>query len=111
MNETPGYVRIDNETGSIEYPPARPYFEIAQYLSERGFAVLQYNKRGVEGNFTIPDWNVWRNVTFDDLKLDAEKALDILIHQLEVDANHITLVGHSDGTTIVPNCNRQFGES
>ena len=26
MNETAGYVRIDNETGSIEYPPARPYF-------------------------------------------------------------------------------------
>jgi hypothetical protein len=102
MNETAGYVRIDNDTGSIIYPPTRPYFEIAQYLSERGFAVLQYNKRGVDGNFTVPDWNVWGNVTFDDLKQDAEKALDILIHQPEVDANHITLVGHSEGTTIVP---------
>ncbi|HEY3525709.1 MAG TPA: hypothetical protein VGK47_05905 [Nitrososphaeraceae archaeon] len=48
MNGTGGgYVRIDNETGSIIYPPARPYFEIAQYLSERGFAVLQYDKRGI----------------------------------------------------------------
>jgi pimeloyl-ACP methyl ester carboxylesterase len=102
MNETIGYVRIDNETGSIIYPSSRPFFEIAEFLSERGFAVLQYNKRGVEANFTVPDWNVWGNVTFDDLKQDAEKALDILVHHPEVDANHITLVGHSEGTTIVP---------
>ena len=36
------------------------------------------------------------------LEQDAEKALDILVHQTEVDANHITLIGHSEGTTIVP---------
>ena len=45
MNETTGVIRIDNDTGSIIYPSSRPYFEIAQYLSERGFAVLQYDKR------------------------------------------------------------------
>ena len=45
MNETIGPVRIDNETGSIIYPPTRVLFEIAEYLSERGFAVLQYDKR------------------------------------------------------------------
>jgi uncharacterized protein len=59
MNETGGAVRIDNETGSIVYPPARPFFDIAQYLSERGFAVLQYDKRGIGTNFTILDSNVW----------------------------------------------------
>jgi hypothetical protein len=74
MNETLALVRIDNETGSIVYPPARPFFQIAEYLSERGFAVLQYDKRGVGANFTILDNNVWRNITFDDLKHDAEKA-------------------------------------
>ena len=102
MNETAGLVRIDNETGSIIYPPARPFFDIAEYLSERGFAVLQYDKRGVGANLTILDSNVWGNVTVDDLKQDAEKALDVLIQQPEVDANHVTLVGHSEGTTIVP---------
>jgi uncharacterized protein len=59
MNETGGAVRINNETGSIVYPPARPFFDIAQYLSERGFAVLQYDKRGIGANFTILDSNVW----------------------------------------------------
>ncbi|MGI0043701.1 MAG: alpha/beta hydrolase, partial [Nitrososphaeraceae archaeon] len=83
-------------------PPARPFFQIAEYLSERGFAVLQYDKRGVGANFTILDNNVWRNITFDDLKHDAEKALDLLIQQPEVDSNHVTLVGHSEGTMIVP---------
>jgi uncharacterized protein len=102
MNETGGYIRIDNETDSIIYPPSRSYFEVAQYLAERGFAVLQYNKRGVDANFTIPDWNVWGNVTFNDLKQDAAKALDILVHQPKVDGNRITLIGHSEGTTIVP---------
>jgi len=102
MNETAGYVHIDNETGSIIYPPGRPFFDIAEYLSERGFAVLQYNKRGFGANLTVLDSNVWGNVTVDDLKQDAEKALNVLIQQPEVDANHVTLVGHSEGTTIVP---------
>jgi predicted esterase len=102
MNETVGPVRIDNETGSIIYPPTRPFFEIAQYLSERGFAVLQYDKRGVGANSTIQDLTVWGNVTFSDLKQDAEKALNVLVQQPEVDSNHVTLVGHSEGTIIVP---------
>jgi uncharacterized protein len=98
MNETGGAVRIDNETGSIIYPPARPFFEIAQYLSERGFAVLQYDKRGIGANFTILDSNVWGNTTVTDLENDAEKALEVLIQQPEVDSNSVTLVGHSEGT-------------
>jgi uncharacterized protein len=67
MNETGGYVRIDNETGSKIYPP-RPFFQIAEYLTERGFAVLQYNKRGIGENVTILDSNVWGNLTFNDQK-------------------------------------------
>ena len=102
MNETVGYVRIDNETGSIIYPPARPFFDIAEYLSERGFAVLQYDKRGIGANYTFLDSKVWGNATFDDLTQDAEKALDVLVQQPEVDSNNVTLVGHSEGTTIVP---------
>jgi uncharacterized protein len=102
MNETVGYVSIDNETASIIYPPARPFFDIAEYLSERGFAVLQYDKRGIGANYTFLDSNVWGNATFDDLTQDAERALEVLIQQPEVDSNNLALVGHSEGTTIVP---------
>jgi pimeloyl-ACP methyl ester carboxylesterase len=79
--------------------------QIAQHLSERGFAVLRYDKRGV-GEFIndlrIQDSNVWGNLTFNDLKQDAEKALDVLIQQPEVDANRTTVLGHSEGTIITP---------
>lgn len=35
MNETIGAVSIDNKTGSKVYPSTRPFFDIAQYISER----------------------------------------------------------------------------
>jgi pimeloyl-ACP methyl ester carboxylesterase len=100
MNETAGFVRINETTGEQDYPPV-PFFQITQYLSERGFAVLRYDKRGVGENHTILDANVWGNLTIDDLQHDAEKALAVLMQQPEVDNNHeITIIGHSEGTTL-----------
>ena len=101
-NETLGFARIDNETGSIEYPPARPLLQIAEYLSERGFGVLRYDKRGVGANHTILDTNVWGNATINDLIQDSKKALNVLIQQPEVDPKRISIIGHSEGTIIAP---------
>jgi uncharacterized protein len=42
-----------NETLS---PDSKPFWQIAQYLSERGFAVLRYDKRGVGANSQIIDY-------------------------------------------------------
>src|SRR5437762_4095918 len=64
--------------------PLTPLWQIAQYLSERGFAVLRYDKRGISANFTI-NQNVWGNATINQLIHDAEKALNILTLQPEVD--------------------------
>jgi dipeptidyl aminopeptidase/acylaminoacyl peptidase len=101
MNETVDFIRIDNQTGSKIYPPT-PFFQIAEYLSERGFVVLRYDKRGIGENGTILDSNAWGNLTFNDLKQDAEKALAVLAQQPEVDPNRITVLGHSEGTVIAP---------
>ena len=101
MNESLDYIRIDNHTGSKVYPPT-PFFQIAEYLSERGFVVLRYDKRGIGENGTILDSNAWGNLTFNDLKQDAEKALAVLAQQPEVDPNRITVLGHSEGTVIAP---------
>src|SRR5215211_6275173 len=101
MNESLDYVRIDNHTGSRIYPPT-PFFQIAEYLSERGFMVLRYDKRGIGENGTILDSNAWGNLTFNDLKQDAEKALAVLAQQPEVDPDRITVLGHSEGTVIAP---------
>ncbi|MFL6355911.1 MAG: alpha/beta hydrolase family protein, partial [Nitrososphaeraceae archaeon] len=100
MNYSGGYIRIDNKTGSKIYPPTL-FFQIAQYLSERGFAVLRYDKRGVGANLTILDSNVWENMTYDNLVQDAQKALNVLIQQPEVNPNKISIIGHSEGGEIV----------
>jgi uncharacterized protein len=102
MNETLGAIRIDNQTGQKIYPPTQPFFQIAQYLSERGFAVLRYDKRGIGENHTILDANVWRNATINDLIHDADEALAVLVQQPEVNPNYITILGHSEGTMIAP---------
>jgi pimeloyl-ACP methyl ester carboxylesterase len=102
LNETGGLILVDNKTGSKIYPEKQTFFQIAEYLSERGFVVLRYDKRGVSSNFTF-DSNVWGNVTFNDLKQDAEKALSVLLEQPEVNATKkATIVGHSEGTMIAP---------
>ena len=86
------------ETGE----PARPFLQIAEYLSERGFAVLRYNKRGVGFNSTLADPEVFFNTTIQALIHDAEKAIEVLKQQSEVDSDDITLIGHSESTIIAP---------
>ena len=102
MNETEGFIRIDNATGSKIYPSGQLSFEIAQYLSERGFEVLRYDKRGVSANYTILDTNVWGNATANDYIQDGKKALNVLLQQPEVDPKRINIIGHSEGTLYAP---------
>jgi dienelactone hydrolase len=95
----PGVIIFPGADGGSVLPPTSPYSHMAEYLSDRGFAVLRYDKRGVGPNFTISDSNAWGNLTFNNLKQDAEKALSILLQQPEVNATKkATLIGHSEGT-------------
>ena len=81
-NETLGFVHKNGPK------PPTPFWQMTQYLSERGFAVLRYDKRGVGANSTI-DRNVWGNATINDLIQDSNKALNVLIQQPEVDPKRI----------------------
>ena len=81
---------------------SRPFWQIANYLSERGFAVLRYDKRGVGENSTVIDANLLGNATVRKLQNDAEDALKMLMEQPEVDKGEITLIGHSEGAVIAP---------
>jgi uncharacterized protein len=99
----PGVIIFPGAGAGSVLPPTSPYSQMAEYLSERGFAVLRYDKRGVGPNFTISDSNAWGNLTFNNLKQDAEKALSVLLQQPEVNATKkATLIGHSEGTNIPP---------
>ena len=81
---------------------SKPFWEISQYLSERGFAVLKYDKRGVGESYTILNSNVWGNNTVDDQIQDGKKALNTLVQQPEVDPKRISVLGHSEGTLYAP---------
>jgi alpha-beta hydrolase superfamily lysophospholipase len=82
---------------------AKPLWQIAQYLSERGFAVLRYDKRGIGAtSYTISNSNVYGNATANDFIHDAKKALSVLIQQPEVDPKRISILGHSEGTLYAP---------
>jgi pimeloyl-ACP methyl ester carboxylesterase len=48
------------------------------------------------------DANVWGNLTIDDLKHDAQKALAVLMQPPQVDNSKITILGHSEGTVLAP---------
>ena len=103
LNETTGFILVDNKTASNIYPHAQPLFQVSKYLSERGFVVLRYDKRGVGSNYTILDSDVWGNLTFNNLKQDAERALSVLLQQPEVNATKkATIFAHSEGTTVAP---------
>ena len=95
-NETLGFVYNDGPE------PPKLFWQIAEYLSDRGFAVLRYDKRGVGANYTILDTNVWSNTTTNDLIQDSTKALNVLIQQPEVDPKEISVIAHSEGTQYAP---------
>jgi predicted esterase len=82
--------------------PSTPLLQIAEYLTDRGIAVLRYNKRGVDINSSLIDQNIFYNITIQTLIQDAETALQVLLEQGEVDANDVTIIGYSEGSIIAP---------
>jgi pimeloyl-ACP methyl ester carboxylesterase len=81
-------------------PDSRDFKQIAEFLSERGFVVLRYDKRAIGANDTIEDPDLWYNQTMDDLISDANKALHILVDQPEVDKDNVSVLGGSQGSWI-----------
>jgi dienelactone hydrolase len=94
-----GYIPAEL-TGTDE--PVRHYLLMAEYLAERGFAVLRYNKRGVGLTGLTLDADIVMNKTVQDLIQDAEKALEVLMQQNQVDPSDITIIGRSEGAVIAP---------
>jgi uncharacterized protein len=81
-------------------PDSRDFKQIAEYLSERGFMVLRYDKRAIGANGTIEDPDMWYNQTMDNLISDANKALHTLVDQPEVDKDNVSVLGGSQGSWI-----------
>lgn len=74
----------------------RPYRDLSNALVARGYAVLRYDKL----EFTYP--NNLGTITFDKLWLPAASGLQWLKGRTEIDTNRIILLGHSEGSSLIP---------
>ncbi len=77
----------------------KPFKIIAEYLSERGFAVLRLDDRGA-GKTTIG-----KNpaaITSENFAKDVLSGIDFLKTRSEINPKKIGLVGHSEGGMIAP---------
>ncbi len=73
----------------------RPYKALSQALSDSGYAVFTYDK--VEYSYPNPG-----TITFHKLWMPVESAIAYLKTRTEVDAQQIILLGHSEGSGIIP---------
>lgn len=74
----------------------RPYRDLGNALVEAGFAVLRYDKL----EFSYPT-NLG-TITFNKLWLPANSALNWLKTRSEIDTNRLVLIGHSEGSSLIP---------
>ena len=70
----------------------KPFWVIADYLSNHGIAVLRMDDRGIGGS--TGDFG---NSTTGDFAADAIAAVDYLRSRKGIDVNQIGLIGHSEG--------------
>lgn len=75
----------------------RPFWVIADYFSDKGYAVLRVDDRGIgdsEGDYNT--------ATLQDFVGDTHGALDYMLTREELNKDAIGLVGHSLGGVIAP---------
>ena len=73
----------------------RPFWVLADYLTNLGYAVLRYDDRGTynsQGRFS--------SATTLDFASDAESAVNYLRNRNDIDPNKIVIMGHSEGGLI-----------
>jgi pimeloyl-ACP methyl ester carboxylesterase len=83
-------------SGNVARTDALPR-ALAGALTESGYAVLTYDKRGV-GQST----GSWREQSLSDLADDVRGALSLLRADPRIEASRIGLIGHSQGGWIAP---------
>ena len=76
----------------------KPYKQLSDALVDAGYAVLTYDK--LEYTYTTPAQ--LGDVTFEKLWLPVNSAIDYLKTRSEVDTANIILMGHSEGSTVIP---------
>lgn len=76
----------------------KPLRQLAWRLASAGFAVLRYNKRGVDLDPRLSDPQVIETATLTDLVEDARACVNVA--RSAVPGARVVLVGHSEGSVI-----------
>lgn len=87
-----GYGPNDRDVNSMGH---KYFLVLAQYLTQQGFAVLRYDKRGV-GKST----GVYDTATSQDFANDVSAGIEYLNTRKDIQANKIGLIGLSEGGLI-----------
>ncbi len=75
----------------------KPFFVIADYLTQSGIAVLRVDDRGVGGS----EGDI-KNATSNDFASDVLAGVEFLKETSGIDTKRIGLIGHSEGGIIAP---------
>ena len=103
LNETiPAHL---TSTGRTAYP----FQELAMRLAQQGFAVLRYNKRGVQLDPAANDPAVLASTSLTDLVKDARAAVHALRGLSRDPPERVVLLGHSEGSVIASLAAEQEG--
>lgn len=73
----------------------KPFWIIADFLTNQGFAVLRYDDRG-----TAQSKGIFASATSIELATDAESALDFMRNNPKIKKDKICIAGHSEGAVI-----------
>ena len=69
----------------------KPFWVLADYLTNIGYAVLRYDDRG-----THASGGDYASATTLDFALDGESAIEYLKGRDDIDSNKIVVIGHSE---------------
>ncbi|MDR9398755.1 MAG: T9SS type A sorting domain-containing protein [Salibacter sp.] len=74
----------------------KPYAQLGEALVDSGYAVLRYDKIEYTYGSSLGE------VTFEKLWLPVNSAINYLKTRSDVDTNNIVLIGHSEGSSLIP---------
>ena len=100
-NDSDGTIPMIGANVACLYPALlndtlRPYKELSDALVDSGYAVLRYDKL----EYTYP--TTLGTITFHKLWLPVESAINYVKTRNDVDTNKIILIGHSEGSSLIP---------
>jgi dienelactone hydrolase len=100
-NDRNGTIAMEGGNVACLYPDLlsdtlRPYKDLSDALVDSGYAVLRYDKL----EYSYP--TSLGAITFHKLWLPTESAINYIKTRTDVDTNKIILIGHSEGSSLIP---------